>query len=484
MDLAFHGAAGGVTGSCYLLTARGKRVLIDCGLFQGADAGKTAQGVKAGHGGFGFDPTSIDYVLLTHAHLDHCGRLPLLTKFGFRGEILATAATRELARLVLLDAAGLQVEEAKRQARHLARRGASSVTTGAAPTFDEVDVLDAMDHFGRVASYRQPLTLCDGVTVTFGNAGHILGSAWVLVDVEDQSEDRSHGEPGERGSHTRLLFSGDLGTGSSAILDPPDPAPEVDVVVMESTYGDRLHQPIGSSVQELCAAVRETLDRGGNVVIPTFALERAQDILYSLRELTEQGELPRRLTAYLDSPMAISATALFRRHPEAISDQLRTLLARGVDPFHLPGLHLTRSTADSMAINQVESGAVILAGSGMATGGRVLHHLRHNLWRPESSIIFVGYAASGTLARQIIDGQREVRVFDEPIHVAAHIYTIGGFSAHADRDGLLAWYRTAGAPANTFLIHGEDPARESLAAVLRSQGHAVTLPALYANYSV
>jgi metallo-beta-lactamase family protein len=304
------------------------------------------------------------------------------------------------------------------------------------------------------------------VRVTFGNAGHILGSAWILLEVE------------EDGARKRVLFSGDVGNHASPILNRPTPAPVADIVVMESTYGDRLHKPIEPSLEELKGAVRDTLERGGNVIIPTFALERAQEILYYVREMVEAGDLPRRLSVFLDSPMAISATALYRRHPEALGEAMRAEIVSGNDPFRFPGLHFTRVTADSMAINQMRSDALILAGSGMATGGRVLHHLRHNLWRPESSVVFVGYAATGTLARQIIDGQRTVRIYGEPVRVAAHIYTIGGFSAHADRDDLLAWAGSTGAPARIFLVHGEDIPRKALAAVLKDQGHAVTLPAL------
>ncbi len=461
MELSFHGAAGGVTGSCALIVTQGKRILVDCGLFQG---GVDAHDENAGP--FGFEPEAIDYVLLTHAHLDHCGRLPLLTKRGFHGEILATSATRDLARLVLLDAAGLEEEEAKRAARRRARGGKPT----ADPAFTEWDVFEAMDHFGRLASYDRPIPLCDGVVVTFGDAGHILGSAWILLEIK------------EDGARTRLLFSGDVGNHASPLLNPPTPAPVADIVVMESTYGDRLHKPIGPSVKEFRDAVQDTLERGGNVVIPTFALERAQEVLYYLREMVEAGDLPRRLSVFLDSPMAISATALFRRHPEALGENMRAQIASGLDPLRFAGLHFTRGTADSMAINQMRSDAVILAGSGMATGGRVLHHLRHNLWRPESSVVFVGYAATGTLARQIIDGQRSVRIFGESIHVAAQIYTIGGFSAHADRDGLLAWAASAGSPARTFLVHGEDTPRQTLASRLQAQGHAVTLPARGESY--
>ena len=456
MDIAFHGAAGEVTGSCFLVTARGKRILVDCGMFQGADEERLEQGSE-----FGFAPRDIDYMILTHAHLDHCGRLPLLAKGGFRGQIVATSATRDLARLVMLDAAGLQAERVRRAARHQQRGAPTRLAV-----FDEVDVFDAMDHFERVAVYGKRIALTNGVTVTLNNASHILGSAWALLEVA------------EGDAPTRLLFSGDLGMGNSPLLPAPTPAPRADVVVMESTYGDRPHKPLEPSIAELRDAISDTLARGGNVVIPTFALERAQEILFYLREMVERGELPEQLNVFLDSPMAISATELFRRHPEAINARLRDLLAAGTDPFALPGLHIIRDSTESIAINSINSGAVILAGSGMATGGRVLHHLRHNLWRKQSSVVFVGYAATGTLARRIIDGQKQVRIYGEEVAVAARIYTIGGFSAHADQQGLLAWYQSVGKPARTFLVHGEDEARQSLAALLRAQGHQVDMPGM------
>ena len=409
-------------------------------------------------------------MLLTHAHLDHCGRLPLLVKGGFRGEIVATSATRDLARLVLLDAANLQREHARRMSRQRLRSGATPM----APVFDELDVFDAMDRFGRVATYGQRLALCDGVTVTFGNAGHILGSAWALVEIEEEVDGRD--------VRKRVLFSGDVGMDTSPLLPPPAPVEPSDVVVMECTYGNRLHKPIEPSIAELREAITETLRRGGNVVIPTFALERAQEILFYLRQMVERGELPRHLNVFLDSPMAISATELFRRHPEAINDTLRAMLKAGDDPFDLPELHFTRDVAESAAINQIRSGAVILAGSGMATGGRVLHHLKHQLWRHESSVVFVGYAATGTLARAIIDGQKTVRIFGEEVHVAARIYTINGFSAHADQKGLLDWYRAAGAPTRTFLVHGEEEVRRGFASLLEAQGRAVETPELHTRW--
>lgn len=460
MDISFHGAAGGVTGSCFLVQAAGKQILIDCGIFQGKDAADDHE--------FGFDPSSIDYVLITHAHLDHCGRLPLLVKQGFHGEIILTAPTRALMAIVLADAASLQVEEAERLSRQRRRQGKRPP----APMFDMPDVFDTIELIGRLPRYQQPFELCRGIQVTFGDAGHILGSAWILFEVEEQ------------GGQQRIVFSGDLGNRARPLLNPPAPAPTADYVVMESTYGERTHKSIEASVQELKAAVLQTHDRAGNVVIPTFALERAQEILYYLRQMSDEGALPRHTQVVLDSPLAITATDIFRRFPEYLSRAARAQMSEGRDPFTLPGLHLTRSTLQSREINAIPSGAIILAGSGMATGGRVLHHLRYNLWRPESSVIFVGFAAEGTLARRIIDGAQYVHIFGEEVRVAARIYTINGFSAHADRDEMLDWHSASGNPRTTFLVHGEDTSRAALAAALEQRGARVEKPLLHQSYSL
>ncbi|MCP1375100.1 MBL fold metallo-hydrolase RNA specificity domain-containing protein [Dyella lutea] len=440
MKISFHGADREVTGSCHLLEAAGKRILIDCGMYQGSRELDEQNGDD-----FGFDPVSIDILLLTHAHLDHCGRIPLLVDRGFSGEIITTAASRELARLVMLDAAGLQEADAERRQRHAWRRGDKD----GQPLYTTLDALNAMDRFGRVARYGQPIELAPGLTATFFDAGHILGSASIRI-VEEGDGGRS------------VIFSGDLGNSGRPILRDPQPPPHADAVVMETTYGDRLHKPLGPSVEELYAAITDTFARGGNVVIPTFALERAQEILYYLRAGVESGRLPRTLPVFLDSPMAISATEIFRRHTECYDPKERALFAHGGDPFGLPGLRFTRETADSMALNRIRGGAILMAGSGMCTGGRVRHHLRHNLWREDSSVVFVGYAASGTLARILIDGARSVRLFGDEIPVRAHLHTINGFSAHADRDELLAWH-TAIKPDKTILVHGDEQVMQAFA---------------------
>ena len=460
MKISFHGADRDVTGSCHLLEAAGKRILIDCGLYQGSRELDVENGAS-----FDFEADAIDFLLLTHAHLDHCGRIPLLVKRGFKGEIVTTAPTRELAKLVMLDAARLQDEDAQ----HASRHGAHPHADASQPLYTELDAFRAMDCFGRVACYGEAVELAPGLTATFYDAGHILGSASIRVV-----------ESGADGTRS-IVFSGDLGNGGHPILRDPQPPPHADAVVMETTYGDRLHKGIGPSVEELYAAIEDTRRRGGNVVIPTFALERAQELLYYLREGVERGRLPRDLPVFLDSPMAISATEIFRRHPDFWVAKDRTLFAEGHDPFALPGLRFTRESSDSRAINDTTGGAVIMAGSGMCTGGRVRHHLSHNLGRADSSVVFVGYAAAGTLARQLIDGAKSVRLFHEQVPVRARLHTINGFSAHADQNGLLAWHGAI-QPAKTILVHGDDAVMRRFAQKLH--GSEVLMPALGDSYAL
>jgi metallo-beta-lactamase family protein len=444
LKLSFHGADRDVTGSCHLVECAGRRFLIDCGLYQGSRELAEENAVD-----FGFDPASVDFVLLTHAHLDHCGRLPLLTKRGFRGEIIATMATRELARLVMLDAAHLQDEAGSNS--HGPRHGAGNKP--AAPLFTVADAQKSLESFKRNAEYGEPIDLAQGARATFVDAGHILGSASILLELT------------EAGRTLRLLFSGDLGNAGNPLLLPPPPPPRADVVVMETTYGDRLHKPMDASIHELYGAISETLGRGGNVIIPTFALERAQDLLFVLNQGIEKDQLLPSMQVFLDSPMAISATEIFARHLDYLRPEAVRLFRKDRDPLALPGLHFTRERAESVALNNIRSGAIIMAGSGMATGGRVQHHLKHNISRQECSVIFVGFAAKGTLARQIIDGQNPVQILGDDIPVRASIHTINGFSAHADQAELLKWHGDTGA-ARTFLTHGEEDAMQAFASRL------------------
>ncbi len=463
MKISFHGADQGVTGSCHLLECAGKRILVDCGMYQGR-----REIFEENSEPFGFDPASIDFLLLTHAHLDHCGRIPLLTKRGFTGEVITTSASVELARLIMLDSAGLQEEETRYQLRKRKRRGNHDSIFE--PLYNTLDALNSLERFGRRARYAQAIQVAPGIRATFLDAGHILGSASILLELE------------ENGHQHRLLFSGDLGYSGRAILRDPATPPEVDTVVMETTYGDRLHKQLQPSIEELYDVINETIGRGGNVIIPTFALERAQEILYYLREGVANQRIEHYTNVFLDSPMAISATQIFERHPECFDAKTLQLSQGDGDPFDLPGLHFTRETAESMAINQIQGGAVIMAGSGMCTGGRVRHHLKHNLWSKRNSIVFVGFAARGTLARSIIDGAKQVRIYGEEISVRASIHTIGGFSAHADQAELLAWHQHTGNPKTTFLVHGEEESMQAFAKKLKNT--QVKMPTLHQSYDL
>ena len=460
MRLSFHGADRDVTGSCHLVECAGRRVLIDCGLYQGS-----RELAEENAGDFGFDAASVDFVLLTHAHLDHCGRLPLLTKRGFRGEIIATGATRELARLVMLDAAHLQDEA--RSNSHRPRHGADDKP--AEPLFTVADTLKCLESFKRSVRYGEPIDFARGIRATFVDAGHILGSASILLELTEA--DRT----------LRLLLSGDLGNGTDPLLLTPAPPPRADVVVIETTYGDRLHKPMDASIDELYSAISDTFERGGNVIIPTFALERAQELLFLLNQGIEKSRLMPSMQVFLDSPMAISATEIFARHLEYLQPEAVRLFRERLDPFALPGLRFTCERVESVALNNVRGGAVIMAGSGMATGGRVRHHLKHNISREECSVIFVGFAAKGTLARQIIDGQNPVHILGDDIPVRARIHTINGFSAHADQAELLKWHGHTGA-ARTFLTHGEEGAMQAFASRLGKT--QVRMPRLNESFDI
>jgi metallo-beta-lactamase family protein len=418
--------------------------LIDCGLYQGSH-----EIAEENAGDFGFDPASVDFVLLTHAHLDHCGRLPLLSKRGFRGEIIATTPTHELARLVMLDVAHLQ-EEAVSNSHRLRHRSGNKPGE---PLFTLADTIKSLESFKRSVRYGEPTDLAQGVRATFVDAGHILGSASILLELM------------EAGRMLRLLFSGDLGKAAGPLLLRPPPPPPADVVVIETTYGDRLHKPMDASIDELYRTISDTLRRGGNVIIPTFALERAQELLFVLNQGIEKSRLTPSIQVFLDSPMAISATEIFARHAEYLQPEAARLFREGRDPLSLPGLHFTRERVESVALNNIRGGAIIMAGAGMATGGRVRHHLKHNISREECSVIFVGFAAEGTLARQIIDGQNPVHILGDDIPVRARIHTINGFSAHADQAELLRWHAHTGA-ARTFLTHGEEDAMQVFASRL------------------
>jgi metallo-beta-lactamase family protein len=457
MKLSFNGADRGVTGSCHMVEAAGLKILIDCGLYQG---GKELD--EENEEPFGFDPREIDIVLLTHAHLDHCGRLPLLVKRGFTGEIIATSASAELARLVMVDAANLQAEDARFRAKKA--HGHFNQNAARPPLYSLIDALNATARFGRHAVYGKPIELASGLTATFVDAAHILGSASVLLQEK-------------LGGRTReILFSGDLGNPHGILLADPLPPPQVETVVMETTYGDRNHKDIAPSIEEFYETVGKTFARGGNVVIPTFAIERAQELLYVVCRGIVENHIPPQTQLYLDSPMAISVTEIMGRNLDCLKPEIAAAIAKGHDPFHFDGVHMVREHMASQQINEVKRGAIIMAGSGMATGGRIRHHLLQNLPRQESSVVFVGFAAGGTLARRIIDGTKELTIFGERIAVEAEVHTINGFSAHAGRDQLLEWHDHTKA-ARTILVHGEETSMESFGSALKNT--TVDMPRLH-----
>ncbi|HBY99497.1 MAG TPA: MBL fold metallo-hydrolase [Chloroflexi bacterium] len=432
-----YGAAGTVTGSCHLIELGDRRVLVDCGMFQG-----TLEVEIWNREPLGFDPRSLDAVFVTHGHLDHCGQLPRLTQGGYRGRIHATRPTYDVVRLILIDSARIQYEDWANAHENI--EGAVPDESVPPPLYSEQDVFETLDLF-QTTGYNRPLDLGGGLLATFHNAGHILGSAFIEFDSPDG----------------RVIASGDIGSwGESVVPSPTLPTPPADVVTIESTYGGRIHEPLPQAIATLAEIITQTVNRGGNVLIPTFALERAQDILFILRGLVETRQVPR-IQVFLDSPLAINFTRLHRRYPEQLSDPVKRIITVGQDPFSFPDLQFTRTQAESRQIDKIRQGAVIMAGSGMATAGRILRHLTYNLERPESTVLFVGYQGEETLGRQLVEGAAQVIIHGEEYDVRAQIASIDGFSAHADEPMLLRWLAAA-RPQHVLLVHGEEPAPELL----------------------
>ena len=453
MDIVFHGAAGEVTGSCHLVEVAGKRVLLDCGMMQGdrkADERNAAD--------FPFDPESIDVLVLSHAHIDHTGRVPLLVKRGFAGTIFTHAATVDLAAVMLADCAHIAEIDAEQDNRHLQPGQPPSV-----PLYTQDDV-DAATKLMHPVAYGVPTEILPGITLTLRDAGHILGSATVEIAAV------------ENGRTRRLVFTGDLGPNGTPILCDPAPVPAADLVVMESTYGDRLHKSREDTIAELASIFAAAHRDGGNVVIPAFAVGRTQELLYFFAEHFDAWGLGA-FKLFLDSPMAIRVTAAYDRHEDLFDAEAKRLWAARQHPLKLPNLTLTADGEASRSINAIRDHAVIIAGSGMCTGGRIRHHLRHNLANPAAHIVFVGYQAAGTLGRIIVQGARHVRLFGDDIPVRAQVHTVGGLSAHADKDGLSAWYGGIAGHPPVCLVHGEDPGRSRLADALQAKwGSKVSLP--------
>lgn len=457
IKISFLGAARNVTGSRFLVETNGSRVLVDCGLYQEREfAGRNWDP-------FPFPASQIDAVLLTHAHLDHCGLLPKLVREGFRGKIHCTPATAEIAQIILLDSAHIQEEDAAyKQKRH--RKEQRKSPRPIEPLYTTPDAERVQPHFAPVP-YLKKVEAAKGITATFHDAGHVFGSSMITLDVSQDGQNRT------------ILFSGDVGRRNQPILHDPTTFERADYVLIESTYGDRVHEPTEEVSEALARVIDQAAKAGGNLVIPCFALERSQNILYYLSDLLQRDRIPP-MMVFLDSPMAIRITDVFSKHPEIYDDQMRQRIAHAMSPFKFPGLTMTRTVDQSKAINRIRGTAAILAGSGMCTGGRIKHHLVNNIERSESTILFVGYQAKGTLGRIISGGAREVRIHGKPRAVRANIARIGGFSAHADRQELYQWLSTLTTkPRGVFVVHGETESADSFADFLRDKnGWNVTVP--------
>ena len=493
ISIQFLGAAGCVTGSQFLVTAGDRRVLIDCGMFQGSP-----QEVERNRMPFAFEPSTLDALLLTHAHLDHCGRTPALTKAGFRGPIHATRATVDLTEIVLLDSAKLQVEFTnrwnKRQARKAERAAqadqadaetqseaaaqetddpsfAERLRSGPAegkteirePLYDEHDVERAVELM-RGCDYGDEVRVAEGITAVFHDAGHILGSAIIELRVTDEGAVRT------------IIFSGDLGRDGTPILRDPTPIAHGEYVVVESTYGNREHAPHDTAIEELAAAVGEVADDEGVMLVPAFAIGRTQELIWVLDDLVRDGRIPR-VPLYLDSPMASKATRVYHDHPETYDEETGELLRSGDSPLNYPGQQFTDTVEESKAIRHANRPFMVVASSGMLTGGRIMHHLKDFLPDPKSTLLFIGYQGEGTLGRHIQEGTRSVRIDGQEISVRCRVRSISGFSAHADQHELEAWLANFGRagnggdgrPKTVFIVHGDPDAAEAFAVRIRSE---------------
>ena len=455
MDISFLGAAGTVTGSCHLVRVGGSGFLLDCGLFQGRGEDEARN-----RDPFPFEPASLDAVVLSHAHIDHSGRLPMLVRRGFHGPVYATPATIDLARVLLRDAAHLQEADAERENRRRRRAGKGLVK----PMFSADDVEATLRRF-RPVDFDVPTDILPGVRVTLLPAGHILGAASVLLDLE------------EDGHRRRVAFSGDIGQDDSCMLPPPRAPGRADLVLLESTYGDRNHRARPDTHREIAGVLDSAWEAGGNLLVPAFSVGRTQELLTLFAQHYEEWKLDRWLL-FVDSPMAIQANAVHVRHDGLFNDQARPLFAGRSLRELLPNLRETASTEESMRINAIRRGALVIAGSGMCNGGRILHHFRYNLWRRECRVMIVGYQSEGTLGRRLVDGAERVVIHGEEIRVAAGIHTVGGLSAHAGQDELAAWYGAIEGRPPLVLVHGEARGREGLAARVREEfGVEPQLPA-------
>ena len=447
MKLHFYGADRCVTGSCHCLEINGKKILVDCGLQQGRD--------ELDNRYLAFAPGNIDILLVTHAHIDHTGRIPLLVKNGFHGRILTTRLTADLMKIMLLDSAHIQESDAEYENRKGERAGREHVD----PLYTEQDALDVFKYV-TTCEYKEKVDLCEGVSAVFTDAGHLLGSASITLELE------------ENGVHKTIVFSGDIGNVDQPIIRDPQLLKKADYVVMESTYGDRNHTEVWSYTDELAEIIDETLGKGGNVVIPSFAVGRTQELLYFIREIKDQGlvkSVPD-FPVYIDSPLAKAATTVFCGDLHGYLDEAALELVKdGTHMFSFPNLHLVETTEESRMLNLDKTPKIIISASGMCDAGRIRHHLKHNLWRANSAVVFVGFQSPGTLGRRLLDGVESVKLFGEEIAVKAKIVNFQGLSSHADHDHLIEWIKAFDPkPAHVFVVHGDEDVAPVFAEELNS----------------
>ncbi len=466
MHIQFLGAAKTVTGSCHLVKTAKTTFLVDCGMFQGDKILK-----ENNYGAFGFEPNDIDFVLLTHAHIDHCGLLPKLYKQGYVGPTYTTKASKQLCEVVLPDSGYIQENEIERKNKKLARSGVPLLQ----PIYTSEDAKACIKYIKGI-NYRETFQVSEDVKVCYQDAGHILGAAMLEIFIQ------------ENGKETKLVFSGDIGNINQALVKEPTQIKEADYLIMESTYGNRYHIHTEDKVELLAKTVNEAIALGGNILIPSFAVERTQDMVYLLKNLKDEGRIPQ-VDIYIDSPMAVAATKIFIDNEEMFDDEATAKLCGGNADclFNDAHIHYMITSEESMSINRVKHGAIIISASGMCEAGRIKYHLKQNLWRPESTVLFVGYQAEGTLGRRILNGEKKVRIHGEEVVVKAQIKEISEFSAHADQKGLLNWLKgfDSKMPKQVFLVHGEGEAITTLEnRIIQDVGLPVIVPEMGAEYDL
>ncbi|MDP4144788.1 MAG: MBL fold metallo-hydrolase [Bacillota bacterium] len=448
MKLEFYGAASCVTGSCHILKVNGKNVLLDCGMYQGKDED------ERGNEGFTFNPKEIDYVILSHAHIDHSGRIPLLYKKGFKGQVICTEGTKDLCSVMLPDSGHIQEKDVEWKNRRRLRQGLEPIEPLYTAKMAELSMYLFVGY-----PYDQEIDLFDGFRLKFRDAGHLLGSSIIEMFVKEADKDE-----------IKLVYTGDLGNTHIPLIKDPTPVDAADIVIMETTYGDRLHEKGPAIMDDLVTIIKDTFAKGGNVIIPSFAVGRAQEVLYALNRDVESHKL-KDIRVFVDSPLASQSTKIFEKYIDYYDEDAKKIIEDGDDPIEFPGLEFTQSPEDSAALNKIEKNAIIISASGMCEAGRIRHHLKHNLWRKECSIVFVGYQAEGTLGRAILNGAKKVKLFGEEIAVNAKIYNLPGLSGHADRNGLNNWLMNMKKkPKEVLLVHGDEKSQVSFKELIESEG--------------